>query len=110
MLPVEDATVNLLVPLAFSIVNVLLSAVKVRSSLKCPSPFEVRVPAIFTVLSKTAAPVTPNVPGKSTLSVHSTLVPSAAVCNTCLAAPSANLLTAISVSYTHLTLPTTPYV
>ena len=56
----------------------------------------VAVPSTFKFESKSTAPVTSNVPGISTLLVHSTLVPSAAVCNTCLAAPSANLDTAIS--------------
>ena len=58
----------------------------------------VAVPSTFKVPSKSVAPVTSNVPGRSKLFVHSTSDPFAAVCNTCLAEPSANLLTAISAA------------
>jgi len=52
-----------------------------------------------TVPSKVAAPVTSNVPGISTLLVHSTSLPFAAVCINCLAEPSCKLLTGSSVSF-----------
>ena len=54
------------------------------------------VPSTLRLPSKSVAPATSNVPGISTLLVHSTPVPAASVCNTCLEAPSFNLLTSIS--------------
>ena len=60
-------------------------------------PENVVLPPTLKLLSRVATPVTSNVPGKSTLLVHSTSLPLAAVCSTCLAAPSAKLLTANSV-------------
>ena len=46
-----------------------------------------------------AAPVTSKVPGISTLLVHSTSLPLAAVCINCLAEPSCKLLTGSSVIF-----------
>ena len=56
---------------------------------------KVALPATAKVLSRVVAPVTSNVPGTSTLLVHSAALAPEFVCNNCLAVPSANLLTAI---------------
>ena len=55
--------------------------------------------AAVTVPSNVALPVTSNVPGISTLLVHSTSLPLAAVCINCLAEPSCKLLTGSSVIF-----------
>ena len=79
-LPVEDADVPDILPVTL------------------PVRLPVIVPVTFKVLSNVAAPVTSKVPGISTLFVHSTPLPPESVCSSCLAAPSANLLTAISAA------------
>ena len=105
VLPVEDATVNLFVltsklpstptaPLALIAAAVVVPVTpKVPPTVVLPD-IDAPDPTVI-LLSNTAELVTSNVPGISTLFVHSTSDPLDAVCKTCLAEPSANLLTAI---------------
>lgn len=89
VLPVWDETLNLLVPSAFSIINVLLSAVRLILSLN--------VEVLATV----------NVPGKSTLVTQPT-APEASLCITWLLLPLPNLVTSISAAALISTLTIVP--